>query len=227
MFEPDHVTSTDIRFGSSVLWRSDCHRTGATHVLPDLSRDLLWLPGELPTVLNRTSVPFLARVEQGQTAIGIRFSPMVTTIEIDSGWPGWRAAKPDATSRTSHIAKALQQGALHYVSDKRLEAVVRYLDNPDIRISDVADRLGISDRQLRRWTTTAIELTPKQLQRHLRLQRYISHKPTDSVAVRALNTGFYDQAHAANEIRALTGLTITELATFEAAAETTIASTAI
>jgi AraC-like DNA-binding protein len=77
-------------------------------------------------------------------------------------------------------------------------------------VAEAADRVGWTDRTLRRRFTEQAGLTPKRFARVRRLQRLIARIPdgrqADWARV-AAECGYFDQAHLSNEFRALTGLT--------------------
>lgn len=87
----------------------------------------------------------------------------------------------------------------------------------------VADRLGVSERQLHRRSLALFGYGPKTAQRILRFQRALrlarlglsaggrGRGPGPSLAVVAAEAGYADQAHLARDVRALAGVTITEL----------------
>lgn len=77
----------------------------------------------------------------------------------------------------------------------------------EIKVSEVANLVGLSPRQLTRRFRSASGLTPKQFARFCRLRATgISLLDSDiSWAQRAAELGFTDQAHLARELAALTG----------------------
>jgi AraC-like DNA-binding protein len=79
-------------------------------------------------------------------------------------------------------------------------------------VADVADALGYSPRQLHRRLLPVFGYGPQHLSRVLRLVRAVADADTGTrwsdVAQRA---GFVDQAHLVREVRALAGVTPTEL----------------
>jgi AraC-like DNA-binding protein len=73
-------------------------------------------------------------------------------------------------------------------------------------VRDVADRLGLSERQLRRRSLAAFGYGPKTLQRVLRFQRALRlARAGEPLADAAFAAGYADQAHFAHEVRALAG----------------------
>lgn len=72
-------------------------------------------------------------------------------------------------------------------------------------ISEIAKRVGVSERQFRRTATSLTGLSPKQLQRILRLQTSL-HAMFDQYAGPDTDS-FYDDSHKIREVKQLTGLT--------------------
>lgn len=81
-------------------------------------------------------------------------------------------------------------------------------DGRDRHLADVARRLGITERHLRRVLPEATGLSPKQFQRVHRLNRAVAaadRTPCPSWARIAAMAGYYDQSHLIQEFRAITG----------------------
>src|SRR4051794_10460357 len=71
----------------------------------------------------------------------------------------------------------------------------------------VADELGVSERQLRRRFTVAVGYGPKLLARVLRLEGALAAaRDGEELARAAADAGYADQAHFANDCRALAGV---------------------
>ena len=100
-------------------------------------------------------------------------------------------------------------------SDARVGAAARLLwRGPGLDVSDVAVRVGLSGRQLRRALHTEVGLGPKTFQRIGRLQRFLALAeagPGRGLAELAAGAGYADQPHLSREARALAGLTAAEL----------------
>jgi transcriptional regulator GlxA family with amidase domain len=78
------------------------------------------------------------------------------------------------------------------------------------RVAEVADRLGLLPRTLRRRFTAPIGLTPKRFGRVQRLQRLVrglDGQARVDWAATAARHGYCDQAHLADEFRELVGVT--------------------
>ena len=81
-------------------------------------------------------------------------------------------------------------------------------------MADVAERVGLSTRQLRRALLAEVGLGPKTFQRIGRLQRFLALARSgraDGLAELAAHSGYADQPHLSREARALSGLTPVEL----------------
>ena len=78
------------------------------------------------------------------------------------------------------------------------------------RVAEVADRLGLLPRTLRRRFTAQVGLTPKRFGRVQRLQRLVQGLDGQARvdwAAAAARHGYCDQAHLADEFRELVGVT--------------------
>ncbi|HEX4358980.1 MAG TPA: helix-turn-helix domain-containing protein [Pseudonocardia sp.] len=99
--------------------------------------------------------------------------------------------------------------------DARVGAAARLLwHGPALDVAEVAARVGLSARQLRRALHTEVGLGPKTFQRIGRLQRFLALAeagPGQGLAVLAAEAGYADQPHLSRETRALAGLTAVEL----------------
>ena len=79
-------------------------------------------------------------------------------------------------------------------------------------VSEVATRVGFSDRQLHRRSLASLGYGPKMLARVLRLQRALgSARRGMPLAQASLAAGYGDQSHFAHEVQALTGQTASQL----------------
>jgi AraC-like DNA-binding protein len=96
----------------------------------------------------------------------------------------------------------------------RVREAIRLLSTNEgqtLRIADVAGKLGVSERTLRRDITQSVGLSPKCLSRILRFQRTVASlrsSPFD-LCTTALDRGYADQAHLGREFRELAGLSPT------------------
>jgi AraC-like DNA-binding protein len=83
------------------------------------------------------------------------------------------------------------------------------------RLRDVAETAGVGERRLQQLFHTHVGLSPRSVGRLARLHgllRALRRQPVAGWAELAAGAGFCDQAHLANEFRALCGVTPTEFA---------------
>jgi AraC-like DNA-binding protein len=82
------------------------------------------------------------------------------------------------------------------------------MEEGDVRMAHVADRLGVTSRHLRRAFTESVGVGPKDFARAIRLQRAVRSAATSRDWARiAAENGYCDQAHLIDDFRALVGLT--------------------
>jgi AraC-like DNA-binding protein len=94
---------------------------------------------------------------------------------------------------------------------------VALLSGPDAgaaRVDDVADRLGVTRQHLARLFRREVGLTPKELARIARIQRAVAAlgRGAGELARLAVELGYFDQSHLANDVRELIGVTPRALA---------------
>jgi AraC-like DNA-binding protein len=93
-------------------------------------------------------------------------------------------------------------------------AISRLYERPDEPLDAALGETALGNRQFERRFKDAAGLAPKRFQRLARaykLVRFESLTPSESYLPRALDLGFFDQAHAIHEIRDLTGRAPTAL----------------
>jgi AraC-like DNA-binding protein len=101
--------------------------------------------------------------------------------------------------------------------DPLVLAATRRLGFPGSRVDELADALGISERQLRRRFHQSVGYGPKTLDRILRFRRLVSQARGVSggevdLARLAAELGYADQAHMTRDCVRLTGMPPAELA---------------
>lgn len=206
-------------------------------ILPDGCVDLLWRDGKLLVAgLDRTAR--WSPVGPGSTIAGVRLRPGVagavfgipaselldTTVPLEevlgSTGSGLAERLNGAHGREAEflllegvVASAIADGA----PDPLVLAATRRLGFPDARVDDLADALGISERQLRRRFHQSVGYGPKTLDRILRFRRLVSQARAVSegdvdLARLAADLGYADQAHMARDSVRLTGMPPARLA---------------
>ncbi|MCD2114512.1 helix-turn-helix domain-containing protein [Rhodococcus rhodochrous] len=177
------------------LWRSEPSgaRVGGTHVLPDGCMDLIrHADGFLVAGPDTTSQFSDLAADRPLTAV--RFEPGLGArfFGVDASELTDRRVPLDEHDPMADLARTLAAGAA---------------------VTEVAATLGWSDRTLRRRSARAYGYGPKMLSRVLRFRRAVARaRAGDDFARVAADCGYSDQAHLAREVRALSGVTLGELA---------------
>ena len=138
------------------------------------------------------------------------------------GSPGSELAERLAGAEGHEAEYLLLEGAVAAaISDRAPDPLVlaatRRLGFPGCRVDELADALGISERQLRRRFHQAVGYGPKTLDRILRFRRLVSQAQavTDGevdLARLAADLGYADQAHMTRDSVRLTGMPPARLA---------------
>lgn len=212
--------------------RASAGSGGAVRVLPDGCVDLLWHHGRL-VVAGPDRVARLAQVQPGAVACGVRFLP--GSARAVFGVPGEALAagsQPAGGVLGADEAERLEEALAQALPSARPELLRRWAGrrvdlgaqrdpavaevsdllaaDPTLRISALAERVGYSERQLRRRVQAEVGYGPKLLARILRLQRALALSRADrslSLADTAFAAGFVDQAHLSHECSELAGTT--------------------
>jgi AraC-like DNA-binding protein len=201
---------------------------GTGLILPDGCSDLFWQEGVGTVVAGPDTGP--ASVEQvaGAVTVGVRFRPAAgglvlglplselrdQRVPLKDVLPGPAAALTAALPPAEAAARMLGlAGRLvaDSAADPAMARAATLLRDPAIRTEDVADHVGLSERQLRRRSHAAAGYSPKTLQRVLRFQRFVrlldASAALPDLAAAAARTGYADQPHLTRECRALSGYT--------------------
>jgi AraC-like DNA-binding protein len=114
----------------------------------------------------------------------------------------------DAEDRVGTLLAALLDRAPQIAApDPLVFAAVARLQDPHARVQALAHELDVSARQLRRRFESAVGYGPKRLARVLRLERALgAARGGEELAQAAAGAGYADQAHFANDCRALAGV---------------------
>ena len=209
----------------------------STLVLPDGCVDLIWRDGSL-VVAGLDLTARLSPVRGGTAIAGIRLRPGVAAAVfgmpaselVDVQVPLDDLTGPRADELAQRLAQAdgregeylLLEGAVaaaiaDRTPDPLVLAATRRLGFPGSRVDELANALGISERQLRRRFHRVVGYGPKTLDRILRFRRLVSQAQavTDGkidLARLAADLGYADQAHMSRDSVRLTGLPPAQLA---------------
>jgi AraC-like DNA-binding protein len=209
----------------------------STLILPDGCVDLLWRDGKLIVAgLDRTA--WRSPVRGGTEIAGIRLRPGVVGAVF--GMPASELLDVHVPleevlgSRGSEFAERLKGKEGHDAEYLLLERLVasaiadrapdplvlaatRHLGFSGSRVDELAEALGISERQLRRRFHQAVGYGPKTLDRILRFRRLVAQAQGVSdgevdLARLAADLGYADQAHMTRDSVRLTGMPPAQLA---------------
>jgi AraC-like DNA-binding protein len=216
---------------------SEDERNDSVLILPDGCVDLLWREGELVVAgLDRTARP--SPVRPGERILGLRLRPGVAGAVL--GMPASEVLDvhvkleellgPEANELADRLRESKDDdqafGLLEKAVGSRIEgqgpdplvlAATRRLGFPGSRVDELAESLGISDRQLRRRFHQAVGYGPKTLDRVLRFRRLVAQAGAvaageSDLARVAADLGYADQAHMTRDCLRLSGLTPVQLA---------------
>ena len=211
--------------------------SSSRRILPDGCIDLVWREGRL-LIIGPDTGAWTSGVPPGETVVGLRMRPGIGGSVL--GLPAselrdaraeavdvWGRAGSDLAKRVGEESdpegrRALLASALtkRLADVERTDSLVlaasRRLGFPGSRVTELADALGISDRQLRRRFHDAVGYGPKTLDRILRFQRFVARAPAvisgdEDLARIAADLGYADQAHLSRDSVRLSGLTPREL----------------
>ena len=198
-------------------------------VHPDASIDIVWDGSELVVFGPRTrSEP--AREHLSGTFAGLRLRPGSTrallgekaialadrTVPLESLWgsaaraAALRVAASAPENAMSALSSVLTERGRTVAEPDGLIGRVVELASFQRTVRDIANGVGLSERQLFRRCVDEIGYGPKHLVRVLRLQRLFRlarRLPNASLAELAAAAGYADQPHMSRECRALTGFT--------------------
>jgi AraC-like DNA-binding protein len=211
--------------------------SGSTLVLPDGCVDIVWRDGRL-IVAGPDGTARRSPTAAGGEISGIRLRPGVAGAVfglpanelLDAQVPLEDVLGSEAREFAEGLAAASNHDARHLLleglvaaaiadraPDPLVLAATRRLGFPGSRVDELADALGISERQLRRRFHRAVGYGPKTLDRVLRFRRLVSQAQAVSdgevdLARLAADLGYADQAHMARDCVRLTGMPPARLA---------------
>src|SRR4051812_25086699 len=209
----------------------------STLILPDGCVDLIWRDDRL-LVAGLDSAARRSPVRPGAAVAGIRLRPgvagagfgMPASELLDVQVPLRELLGSDAAEFSERLADASGHDAEHLLLEGLVAAAVadrspdplvlaatRRLGFPGSRVDELAEALGISERQLRRRFHDSVGYGPKTLDRVLRFRRLVAQ--TGAVAAGesdlarvAADLGYADQAHMTRDCIRLSGLSPARLA---------------
>jgi AraC-like DNA-binding protein len=183
---------------------------------------------------------FVIDTSEQERVIGIQFRPggafpflgipacevANATYSLDDVWPGQAALIREELLSACSVAamfSILEHALISRLRHSRtLHPAVAFaigkLARPaqDVRVRDVADRIGLSSRHLMELFREQTGLTPKAFQRVRRFQHVLQslrRQSDGNWAALATDCGYYDQAHFIHDFRTFAGMTPGEYVT--------------
>lgn len=215
--------------GRHVAQLSASRSAARAPLLPDAAVELVW-SGTGLFVRGTDTGPFAVGAFPERTFVVLTFRPGAAAGVL--GLSGralpdarvgiselWGRAEMDrlesllaeATPREAmSILEDAVESRIEDAPDRAVEATVAALRSPRTRVGELADRLGLGERQLHRRCVAALGFGPKTLDRILRFQRFRSlalARPGLGLAELAAVAGYADQAHLTREALRLGGAT--------------------
>jgi AraC-like DNA-binding protein len=210
-----------------VVWASSADYDDP--LLPDAAVELVW-SGTGLFVRGADTRPHAVGRFPDRTFVAVRFRPGAAAAvlglygaELADARVGvsalWGRAEMErledrltACASPGEAADVLEEivaARVRELPDPAVEAVVAALRSPDARVAILANRIGLSERQLLRRCTTAFGYGPKTLGRILRFQRFraLAAARSVSLAELAAEAGYADQPHLTRECVRLAGET--------------------
>ncbi len=182
-------------------WSARADRSTSETVLPDLSRDVV-LTEQGPVLLPRSLAAFSVPLDPRRTTHGLRLPVAATRVRLDPQWAGWRSGPVGDGDPTVLWRAAWAEGALSWTVDPRQEALLRLLDVPDVRVSDVAAAVHQSERTLRRYCLGWFGASPVALPAIMSGWRFLREVAAGRTATAAAaSAGYCDVAHASRAMR--------------------------
>jgi AraC-like DNA-binding protein len=202
----------------------------AGRILPDGCMDLMWYGGHLVVAGPDTSA-HLSHQPAGTVTAGVRFGCGVAPGVLGAPAHVFRdeRVRLDQLWTDVEVRRLEERVAAAAAPGRELEAIVRTCgrgparSDPLIadvvrrarageRVAAIAPAVGLSTRQLQRRALDAFGYGPKVLARILRLGDALDMARTGvSLAAVAARCGYADQAHLADDVRALAGTSLGRL----------------
>ncbi|HST65820.1 MAG TPA: helix-turn-helix domain-containing protein [Mycobacteriales bacterium] len=225
----EQAVAPDLRSHLRCSWTTVTRAGGM--VLPDGCLDLMWIDGEL-VVAGPDTAATPSGLRHGLEVAAVRFRPGVapavlglpasalrdSRVPLAELWPGaGRLARQvgDSGDRVAVLEAAIRRRLADAPPpDPVAVAVAGRLQRRSGGVGGLADRAGLSERQLHRRCLTAFGYGAKTLDRVLRLQRFLAlgrASPSTGLAELAVTAGYTDQAHLGHDTRALAAATPAEL----------------
>jgi AraC-like DNA-binding protein len=222
----EHPPATALAPWLACAWERRSDGGAPVRVLPDGCIDIVWTEGGGAQVVGPNTTAFLVGLRAGVHVAGVRMRPGAGAALLGVDAAALRDAHiplADVWGDEGRHLEELLDGGDDRVGvllaalgaraprtappDPLVRAAVGRLNDPRARVEALARELDVSARQLRRRFESAVGYGPKRLARVLRLERALAvARGGEELAWAAAAAGYADQAHFANDCRALAGI---------------------
>lgn len=218
------------RVPGGIVWSSSRPIGEVARVLPDGCIDLLW-DGQCVRIAGPDTHAHVFSSDRPTSMTGLRFAPgdaprvlglpalelKNERVPLDAVWA------PDEVRRITELllTSTTPMHILEHVAlarcptpdeDTALIAEVVALANAGCNSTVIAQRVGLSTRQLQRRSRVAFGYGAKTLGRILRMQRALDLiRRGERAADSAARAGYADQSHLSRDVRELAGVPLTHL----------------
>jgi len=218
-------------------WERRAGSESSLVVLPDGCADIVWRSDGALFVAGPDLGPALHDQGPGIGFVGLRMMPGTAAtvlgtdvdelrdrqVSLSSVWGSHAVSLADRLADASSmgacraiLAAAVRERVAAATCDDQVVAAARLLSTAPMRVTDLAEQVGISDRQLRRRFVRQVGYGPKTYERVMRFRRFQESGMRTGgqrvgLAHLAATAGYADQAHLTRECRRLAGRTPTQL----------------
>lgn len=209
------------RPGVACVWSRTAFVAATQRIVPDGCADVIWQRETGRLFVAGPDTEAQVGTSEPGTMVGLRFEPGAIAVgvpadELRDGRVDLDTFLPHARELAERLGEAEDpHQVLLDAFPTQVDPVigqVRELAARTGSVRDIADTVGLGERQLRRRSLAAFGYGPKVLHRVLRFDRAVRRAraglPFADIAYRE---GYADQAHLAREVRVLAGTTLTAL----------------
>lgn len=238
----EHAPSERLRAYVECYWTSSASPAEPllpVRILPDGCMDIIFdLATAEGAVIGTMTHSILTLPGPRADLLGVRFRPGAAPafldapargatderIALDALWGGFARELAERLSEARSTAVRLglldRELVARLERTERLNAVALHAvalvvsTQGEIRVDDLAERVGLGTRQLERVFHELVGVSPKLFARIARFRALtdaLRAQPAPRWAELALRLGYYDQAHLVRDVRAFAGVTPTEL----------------
>jgi AraC-like DNA-binding protein len=227
----EHAPPAELAPWLECFWERRGEAGPPVRVVPDGCMDVVFIAGAGAQVVGPNTTAFLVSLDAGVPVVGARMLPGCAPALLGVGAEALRDARVPLAQALARDGARLEQllferhdtlaalqtaliarAARAQRPDPLVRAAIERLERPDVAIAELARELGVSERQLRRRVSAVVGYGPRRLARILRLgQALEAARAGGELARVAHESGYADQAHFANDCRALAGVSPSQL----------------